>query len=116
MTLIFQRLLRDNSGAYTCPFDYLSLSRILFYVNCVVCSLFVESKRIPLKNAGSDNCTVRDQEVYFHRRLYRSFAEKEISGLLSMNGQHSHEAGMIYRWQRTTTTLMINSHHVYTSA
>ncbi|XP_006610495.1 uncharacterized protein LOC102677736 isoform X1 [Apis dorsata] len=114
MTLMFQRLLRDNSGAYNCSFDYLLFSKILFYVNCVVCRLNEESKRIPLKNAGSDNCMVRDQEVYFHRRLYRSFAEKEISGLLSMNGQHSH--GMMYRWQRTTTALMINSHHAYTSA
>ncbi|XP_026301128.1 uncharacterized protein LOC100577977 isoform X2 [Apis mellifera] len=77
-------------GVYSCSFDYLLLSRILFYVNCAVCRLNGESKRIALKNADSDNCMVRDQEVYFHRRLYRSFAEKEISGLLSMNGQHSH--------------------------
>lgn len=36
---MFQRLLRDNSGAYNCSFDYLLLSKILFYVNCVVCRL-----------------------------------------------------------------------------
>lgn len=33
---MFQRFLHDNSGAYNCSFDYLLLSRILFYVNCVV--------------------------------------------------------------------------------
>lgn len=39
MTLMFQRLLRDNSGAYNCSFDYLLFSKILFYVNCVICRL-----------------------------------------------------------------------------